>query len=462
MNARASRHQAETLETIKEIPWSIEAEQSVLGGLMLDQSKWAQVDAMLVESDFYREDHRLIYRAIKAVLTSGHEPDLLVLNDYLKSQSLLEEAGGFAYLARMASDTPSAANILAYVEIVRNRSLLRQVIENSNANSDGAHLKGADPRQILKESMERLSNISSRLNRGKRTWNSAKSGLSKTLDRMQELSKMGDGALLGLSSGLAELDRLIGGFEKAMLYIVAGRPGMGKSTLAFLAAINAALEGKLVAVFSLEMPEEPFWQKIQCAVARVDFDLIRNPSKMEQEHWAQVANAIKKLANTDLVIDFTNGISPSEIRARLNQLEAEKGRPVDMVVVDYLQIMSVDNETSGMNDTARVTRISNAFMDLKKEFNCPFIVLSQLNRSLEQRMNKRPVISDLRESGAIEQDADVIMFIYRDEVYDKETVDKGIAEIIAAKNRYGESNKTARVVFNGKHQRFDDLDVRYA
>lgn len=447
-----------TYETLKIPPHSIEAEQSVLGGLMLDTGKWSSIHAMLGEDDFYRQDHRLIFRAIKATIESGHKPDVVVMSHYLKSIGHLEDAGGLAYLGTMANNTPSAANIVAYAEIVKEKAMLRAIISTSTDVADHAFASDADPAELINRGLGSMLKLSNAATSGKQTWVAANNAMKVTLNRIQELaSRRG---LRGLSTGITELDEALGGLEEGKLIYIGGRPAMGKTALALNFAVKAALQDAQVAIFSMEMPLDDLWERIYSHAGRVDYGHIRKPWTLTDDDWLAMTNATKRLKDKKIHIDESPALSVNEIRARVRQLEAKTGEPTKVVVLDYIQLMSLNKGEKAETGNATLTRISNGLMQLKKELNCTIVALSQLNRSLEQRPNKRPLMSDLRESGALEQDGDAILFVYRDEVYDDDSPDKGIAELILAKNRAG-LTKTIKTAFLGKYQSFETLEYRY-
>ena len=451
---------ADTYESLLTPPHDLDAEQSVLGGLMLDNGAISKLGG-LSEDDFYRQDHRLIFRSIMTLAEEGQPRDVITMSSWLESKKLKEEAGGLAYLATLAKDTPSAANIAHYAEIVREKSTLRQVIElGSNIADSGYRTEGRKGKELIESGMDGLVKMSSKLSRGKKKWVGAKAGVKAALLGIEARSEMEEGQTLGLSSGLHELDEILYGFEKKKMYLIAGRPSMGKSTLAFNIAEHAAVTGKRVAIFSVEMPEQECYSKIMCSMSCVDFGRIKNSKMLTDDDWSRLAPASAKLAGLKLDIDDTGGISPLHIRTALNELIAESKEPVDMVIVDYIQLMGITGGDTS-NENALLTSISRDLMALKKDFDCPFLVLSQLNRKVEERPNKRPLQSDLRGSGSLEQDADAIVFVYRDEVYDEESPDKGKAELIVTKNRGGKLG-TARVLFKGEHQKFSDFETPYA
>lgn len=446
-----------TYEMLITPPHSIEAEQSVLGGLMLDNATWSKVESTgLKEEDFYRQDHRLIFRAIEHLAKTDTPRDVITMMDYLKSISSLQDAGGLAYLATLAKDTPSAAAIGVYAKIVKEKSLLRRGADIGLQ----AQTLAADPATKPEDIAVFLTESANALNAGMpaaKQWCGVDMGMREVFDELERYTEIGIGSLLGISTGLIELDQKMAGLEKGKLYLIGGRPSMGKSTLAFNFAAEAAINGKNVAVFSLEMPKKDIFKKLCSSLGSVEYSKFRNLVPMSESDYPKIASVTKRLKGKSFNVDDTGGVTPAYIRNRLNQLILDTGRKVDLVVIDYIQLMQ---PSSGkfLEGNARISEIGADLMAMKKEFDCPFVVLSQLNRNLEQRPNKRPICADLRDSGSLEQDADAIIFVYRDEVYDETTADKGIAELIIAKQRAGELG-TIRTRFEGQYQRFSNFEA---
>ena len=443
------------LETaaLKMPPHSVEAEQSVLGGLMLDNGAWERVLDQVSHSDFYRPAHRLIFRAI-ARLAERNEPfDVVTLSEQLDQEGQLSQSGGLAYLGELAKNTPSVANIKAYAQIIRERATLRQLISISNDIADSAYApQGKTGSQILDEAERKIFEIAEA-----RPKTGGPVGLSDLLtnviDTIDTLFNS-DEAITGISTGFTDLDEKTSGLQPADLIIVAGRPSMGKTTFAMNLVENALMRSeKSILVFSLEMPAESLVMRMISSLGRIDQTKVRS-GRLDEEDWPRLTSAVNMLQERKLFIDDSAGISPSDMRARTRRLAREHGE-IGLIMVDYLQLMQLGG-SGGENRTNEISEISRSLKALAKEFNCPVVALSQLNRSLEQRPNKRPINSDLRESGAIEQDADVIMFVYRDEVYHPETEYKGVAEVIIGKQRNGPIG-TVRLAFQGKFTRFDNL-----
>ncbi len=437
-------------------PNSLEAEQAVLGGLLLNNDAWDDVAERVGPKDFYRKEHRQIFQVIGQLVEEEKPSDLVTVSQALTHLGQLEETGGMAYLSELARNTPSAANITAYADIVRERSILRQLIQVSHGIADQSFQpKGKPSLEILDDAESAIFEIAEQQKKGDGPQN-IKSVLKKAVDRIDELYK-NKNALTGLTSGFEELDKMTGGLQPADMVVVAGRPSMGKTTFAMNLCENAALKAhKPVLVFSMEMPADSIVMRMLSSLGRINQGAIRS-GRLEQDDWPRITSAIQMLGEQKFYIDDTPALSPLEMRARARRVARECGGELGMIMVDYLQLMQVPGADSRVNE---ISEISRSLKGLAKELNCPLVALSQLNRSLEQRPNKRPVMSDLRESGAIEQDADVIMFLYRDEVYNQDSVEKGIAEVIIGKQRNGPIG-TVRLAFRGEFTRFDDLAPEY-
>jgi replicative DNA helicase len=437
---------------IKLQPQSIEAEQSVLGGLMISQDAWDGVAELVTAEDFYRPDHRLIFRQIRNLAEASQPVDVVTLADQLQLSGELDAAGGHAYLAELAENTPSASNIRAYAHVVRERSSLRRLIEAAQEIADsGFSPQGRNSAELIDEAERLIMQIGEQ---GPKAGGPRDVGslLTETVDRIEELCNSG-GDITGLSTGYIDLDGFTSGLQKSDLVIVAGRPSMGKTSFAMNLVENAVLaQGDPVLVFSMEMPAEALMMRMLSSLGRIDQTLVRT-GRLDESGWEKLSQAVGKLKNTGLLIDDTPSLPPTEVRSRARRVKREHGN-IAMIMIDYLQLMQVAGASEGR--TAEISEISRSLKAIAKEFRCPVVALSQLNRSLEQRPNKRPVNSDLRESGAIEQDADVIMFIYRDEVYNPDSADKGVAEIIIGKQRNGPIG-TCRLAFFGEYTRFENL-----
>lgn len=437
--------------SLKIPPHSIEAEQAVLGGVLIDNSVWEKVLERVFEDDFYRKDHRIIYHAIAALDNAGEPFDVVTVAEWLDNHQQLEDASGLSYLAALAENTAGASNITAYADIVRKRSVLRQLIRATNDISEVVfNPQGRNSGDILDFAEQTVFEIAEQESKGRRNYNPIKDLLVRALDRVDELFHR-DNPITGIATGFDDLDDRTAGLQSADLIIIAGRPSMGKTALAINIAEHAAIKDKKsVAVFSMEMPGDSLAMRMMSSLGRIDQHKVRT-GKLHDDDWPRLTSAVEILKDAKLFIDDTPALTPAELRARCRRIAREQS--LDLVVVDYLQLMSVPGTTE--NRATEISEISRSLKAMAKELNVPVIALSQLNRSVEQRPNKRPVMSDLRESGAIEQDADVIIFIYRDEVYDEDSVDKGKAEIIIAKQRNGPIG-TIKLAFLGKYTRFEN------
>jgi replicative DNA helicase len=438
-------------------PHSIDAEQSVLGGLLLDNRAWESVSEVLEDTDFYSHKHRNIYRAIKSLVDQEQPIDVVTVSEELDELGTLGEVGGIAYLGELADMTPSTANSGAYGVIVKERSQQRRLIEAAADISLSAYEpEGKNSLDILSDAEQKIAQIAE--------GNRKEGGpvvvgpiLKSTLDQLDELFNKPEG-LSGLTTGFTEIDNRTSGFQKADMVVVAGRPSMGKTTYAMNLVENALVATKRPCiVFSMEMPSESIVMRMLSSIGKIDQTRIRS-GKLIEDDWPRLSSAVNILKDLPLYIDDTPALTPQDMRARCRKVYRENDNDLALVMVDYMQLMQVTGVSEGRSQ--EISEISRSMKAIAKEFSCPIIALSQLNRSLEQRPNKRPVMSDLRESGAIEQDADIIAFIYRDEVYNEDTPDKGIAEIITGKHRNGPIG-TDRLAFVGKYTRFENLAAGY-
>ena len=432
-------------------PHSVEAEIAVLGGVLTDNSVWENVIERLSPEDFYRKDHRIIFQAIMTLDSEGHPFDVVTVAEWLDSHQQLDDAGGLSYLAALAESTAGASNIRAYADIVRKRSILRQLIRATNQISETVfNPQGRNSDQILDYAEQTVFEIAERETKGRKSYRAIKDLLVTALDRVDELFRR-DSHITGVSTGFDDFDDKTAGLQNSDLIIIAGRPSMGKTAFAINIAEHAAIKGKLsVAVFSMEMPGEQLAMRMMSSLGRIDQHKVRT-GKLHDDDWPRLTSAVEILKDARLFIDDTPALTPAELRSRCRRISRESG--LDMIIVDYLQLMQVPGTTE--NRATEISEISRSLKAMAKELNVPVVALSQLNRSLEQRPNKRPVMSDLRESGAIEQDADVIAFIYRDEVYNEDTADKGKAEIILAKQRNGPIGMVP-LTFLGQYTRFEN------
>lgn len=438
-------------EALKLPPYSIEAEQSVLGGLMIDNSAWDQVADMISEVDFYRKEHRLIFRAIATQAEDSKPSDAVTLSEWLDSNNELNNVGGLSYLGSLAKNTPTAANIKAYANIVRERSIMRQLVSVGTDIANSAYNpEGRDSKELLEHAEQQVFQIAEQGAKGRQGYQNIRQLLTKAVDRI-DLLFQADSHITGVATGFDDFDEQTAGLQPADLVIVAGRPSMGKTTFAMNIAENAAIkQGKPVAVFSMEMPGEQLAMRMMSSLGRINQHKLRT-GKLTDEDWPRVTSAVGILSEAPLFIDDTPALTSTDLRARARRLKREHG-DLGLIVIDYLQLMQGSGKE---NRATEISEISRGLKALAKELNVPVVALSQLNRSLEQRPNKRPVMSDLRESGAIEQDADVIVFIYRDEVYNEDSPDKGMAEIIIGKQRNGPIG-TTRLTFMGQFTKFEN------
>jgi len=439
---------------IKTVPHSFEAEQAIIGGLLLNNEAWNDVAERVVERDFYHRAHRQIFATIELLSSEDIPVDLVTLSEQLENKKELEGVGGIAYLAELLQNTPSAANINNYSDIVRERAIVRELIGVANEIAEaGYETEGRDSNELLDFAETKVFQIAeSRSNKSEGPL-AIKDILKATVAKIDDLCKNPRDGITGLSSGYNDLDQMTTGFQPGDLIIVAARPSMGKTTFAMNLAEHAALNAdKPTVIFSLEMPAEQIMNRILSSLGRIDQSKIRT-GQLDENDWASLSSTMSILLQKgNMFIDDSSGLTPTELRSRARRIARDHGG-VSMIMVDYLQLMRVPSLSE--NRTLEISEISRSLKALAKELRCPVIALSQLNRGLEQRADKRPINSDLRESGAIEQDADLIMFIYRDEVYNEESEHKGIAEIIIGKQRNGPIGKV-RLTFQGRYSRFDE------
>lgn len=452
-NAAAARAPFDAaLEALKVPPHSIEAEQSVLGGLVLDNESFSQVIERIKSEDFYRRDHASIFHAIEFLANDNKPFDVVTLAEWLQSRDQLQEVGGMAYLAQLAENTPSAANIGAYADIVRQRSILRDLISAGGRIAESAfRTEGRSSDELVDLAEGLVFEIAERESRGRRGFRPIKELLVDALDRIDLLFQR-DNPITGVATGFYELDSMTSGLQKSDLIIIAGRPSMGKTAFALNIAQHAAIKEELsVAIFSMEMPSEQLAMRMMSSLGRIDQHKIRT-GRLSDDDWPRLTHSVGILSDVKMFIDDTPALTPGDLRARCRRLAREHG--LGLIVIDYLQLMQVPGTKE--NRATEISEISRSLKALAKELSCPVLALSQLNRSLESRQDKRPVMSDLRESGAIEQDADLIMFIYRDEVYNEDSNDKGIAEIIISKQRNGPIG-SRKLRFFGEYTSFENL-----
>ncbi|MGB0924111.1 MAG: replicative DNA helicase, partial [Pseudoalteromonas shioyasakiensis] len=442
------------VDTLKVPPHSIEAEQSVLGGLMLDNQAFDRVAELVVSHDFYTRTHKLIFEAMERLVEQSQPIDLITISESLEKNNQLSTIGGFAYLAEIAKNTPSAANIDAYASIVRERAVVREMIGVANEIAEaGFNPEGRDSHELLDLAESKVFKIAEQRTKSTEGPQSIHSILEKTVDKIEELYQSPQDGVTGVSTGYNDLDQMTAGLQPSDLIIVAARPSMGKTTFAMNLAEHAAMtQDKPVLIYSLEMPSEQIMMRMLASLGRINQTKVRT-GQLDDEDWARLSSTMGLLMEKGkMYIDDASGLTPTDVRSRARRIARDHGG-ISMIMVDYLQLMRVPSLSD--NRTLEIAEISRSLKALAKELQCPVIALSQLNRTLEQRADKRPVNSDLRESGSIEQDADLIMFIYRDEVYNDDSPDKGVAEIIIGKQRNGPIGKV-RLTFQGQFSRFDN------
>lgn len=444
------------IEAARVPPQSIEAEQSVLGGLLLDNTAWDRIGDVVGESDFYRSDHKTIFKHVAKLIEENKPADVLTVAESLELSGKLAEVGGQAYIGSLALNTPSAANIRRYAEIVRERSIMRNLAVIGTEIADSAYTPmGKDASLLIDEAEAKIFHIAEARSKSKQGFQPIEPLLTETVERIDMLySRDNKNDIIGLATGFVDIDRMTSGLQQGELIIVAGRPSMGKTTLVMNMAEHVAIqEKKAVAVFSMEMSGSQLAMRMIGSVGRVDQHELRTGT-FKEDDWGRLVEAVGKLNEAQLYIDDTAGLNVLEVRSRARRLHRQCGG-LSMVIIDYLQLMSGTSGGREENRATEIAEISRSLKSLAKELKVPVVALSQLNRSVDSRQDKRPMMSDLRESGAIEQDADLILFIYRDEVYNPDTPKKGIAEIIIAKQRNGPVGKRD-LTFIGKFTRFEN------
>lgn len=444
------------LNSLRTPPHSIESEQSVLGGLLLDNAAWDHIADFVRMEDFYRFDHRIIFLHIIKLINDTKPADVITVYESLSTSGKAEEVGGLSYLNDLAQNTPSAANIRRYAEIVHDRGILRKLITVSDEISSAAfNPKGKNVKQMLDEAEAKIFAIAKDGSRSSQGFSGIQSLLAQVVERIDELYNRDNvNDITGVPTGFIDLDKITSGLQPGDLIIVAGRPSMGKTAFSINIGENVAIDSGLpVAVFSMEMVGSQLAMRMLGSVARLDQHRLRT-GRLNDDDWPRLTRAIQKMNDAQFYIDETPALTPIELRARARRLARQCGK-LGLIIIDYLQLMSGNGSHNSENRASEISEISRSLKGLAKELNCPVIALSQLNRSLEQRLNKRPIMSDLRESGAIEQDADVILFIYRDEVYNPDSPDKGTAEIIIGKQRNGPIG-SIRLAFLGQFTKYDN------
>jgi len=450
--AQTERKNLSNVEALRVPPHSIEAEQAVLGGLMLAPESWDRVADRLNEDDFYRKDHRLIFRAIGDLSNKGMPYDAITLGDWFQAQNLSELVGGTTYVIELANSTPSAANITAYADIVREKSVLRQLIDaGTEITGDAFQPEGRSSQELLEVAEQKVFHIAEAGARGRKGFVQMRTAVKEAFQILHQRYE-NRGSVTGLPTGFIDLDEMTAGLQPSDLIIVAARPSMGKTAFSVNMAETVAMRAKkAVAIFSMEMSASQLAFRLISSLGRINQQHLRTGDLAEEE-WPRVTNAITLLSDAKIFIDDTPALSPGELRARARRLKRE--HDLGLIVIDYLQLMQVPGTKE--NRATEISEISRSLKALAKELNIPVIALSQLNRSLEQRTDKRPMMADLRESGAIEQDADVIMFIYRDDYYNKDSKEPGVAEIIISKQRNGPTG-TVKLAFVKPLTKFESL-----
>jgi len=444
------------ISALKVPPHSVEAEQSILGGLLIDNKAIDRIAGQVSASDFYRNDHRIIFTHISKLIDNNDPADIVTVAESLEQNAELTKVGGVAYLGLVADNTPTASNISGYAKIVRERSIMRNLVEvGSDIVESAFSPQGKDAQQLLDESESKIFQIADAGASEKLGFIDIKELLPKAAQRIDDLYQLDDpNGVTGVPTGYADLDQKTAGLQPGDLIIIAGRPSMGKTSLALNIAEHVGMEAGLpVAIFSMEMGAAQLTMRLLGSVGKLDQHKMRI-GQLEDEDWPKLTNALGVLNEAPIFIDEGSALNSYEVRARARRLHRQQGK-LGLIVIDYIQLMSAANEQSTENRATEVSEISRSLKALAKELNVPVVALSQLNRSVESRPDKRPMMSDLRESGAIEQDADVIMFIYRDEVYNPETAEKGVAEIILPKQRNGPTG-TVKLTFLGQYTRFEN------
>lgn len=432
-------------------PHDIEAEQAVIGSMLTDKDAIMSAVETLKTEDFYREDNKIIYEAILNLYNRAEPVDIITLKTELQSMKQLESVGGLEYIAQLPDKVPTTANVEQYIKIVEEKSALRALIKTANDLISLGYDQTQDVEDILDTAERKIFDVIQ--NRNQKGYSSIKDILVDSFTQLEQLYNQKQ-HITGVPTGFADLDFITAGLHKSDLVIVAARPAMGKSAFALNIATNAAVRYNTpVAIFSLEMSKEQMTNRILCSEAMVDSNKVRT-GKVEDDDWQKLAEASGNLSQAQIFIDDTPGISVMEIRAKCRKLKLE--RDIGMVVIDYIQLVQGTNKRNGSREQ-EISEISRSLKILAKEINVPVIALSQLSRSVEQRPDHRPMLSDLRESGAIEQDADIVMFLYRDDYYNQESEKKNVAEVILAKHRAG-STGTVELLWLGNYTKFANLD----
>ena len=435
------------------LPHSKIAETGVLGSLMIDSEAWVEVNSVLNDQDFHLTQHKILYAALMDMYTNNLAVDVVTVSEHLEKKGFLDKLGGLSGLVGLVTSTPTSANIVAYADIVRQKSLLRQLIRVSAVIGKNAYGVDGDAKSIIADAETAIFKIAEQGVRGRQEFSDIQSILIKVADVMEANDKKPDSGVLGVATGFIDLDNGLKGLQNGNLVIVAGRPSMGKTAFSVNICEHVSLNAGPVAIFSMEMQAEELGQRILSSQAGVEFKKIKQPWVMDDADWPKVTLALGKTQDAKLFIDDDCSLSIDDIRSKCMRLQSKLGENgLKLIMVDYIQLM----QANGENRTVQIGKISRGLKRLAKEFNVPVLALSQLNRSLEKRANRRPLMSDLRESGDIEQDADIILFLYRDEVYEEFSDHKGMAEVGIAKNRNGELGM-ARLHFRGDFVQFANL-----
>lgn len=438
---------------MRSLPQSLEAEQSVIGSMIIDKSAIAKSLEKLNEEDFYRDGHKVIFKAIREMFSQDMAVDLVTLLEYLKSTDMLDKAGGVTYISEISSSVITTSNLEAYIKIVEDKSLLRKLIKSSTSIIEESYNKQNKVDDVLDFAQKKIFDLAEK--QGSNDYEALSNVLERGFLEIERLFN-NKGSITGVGSGIRDLDAKTSGFQKGDMVLIAARPSMGKTTFSLNIAENAALrEGKSVVIFSLEMSKEQLAYKLLCSEANVDMLKLRT-GNLDDDDWERIARATGPLSKAKIYIDDTAGLSVMEMRSKCRKIKMEHG--IDMILIDYLQLMSGSSGSESRQQ--EVSEISRSIKALAKEMECPVIALSQLSRAPEQRADHRPMLSDLRESGSIEQDADVVMFLYRDEYYNKETEEKNIGECIIAKQRNGPVG-TVKMAWIGAHSKFANLELVY-
>ncbi|OPJ55430.1 replicative DNA helicase [Alkalithermobacter paradoxus] len=430
-------------------PHSVDAEQSVLGAILLDKDAIIVVSEIITAEDFYKDAHKEIYESIMSLYSKSEPIDLITLTEELKKRNTLDIVGGIAYLTSLSTAVPTSSNVKYYADIVKEKSILRKLIKSSHDILELGYSGSENVENILEQAEKSIFNISQE--KTSDNFKPINEVLMNTYDMLEEISR-NKGSITGITTGLTDLDRKTNGLQRTDLILIAARPAMGKTAFALNIAQNAALRANAsVAIFSLEMSKEQLIQRVLSAQSHVELSKLKNGNLSEKE-WPKLIEAMGVLSKLNVYIDDTPGITITEVRSKCRKLKIEKG--LDLVMIDYLQLMEGDNKSESRQQ--EISKISRSLKILAKELDCPVIALSQLSRAPELRSDHRPILSDLRESGAIEQDADIVMFLYRDEYYHPDSEKKNIGEVIIAKHRHGETG-TVELTWFGEFQKFHDL-----